>query len=186
MEANGRKTTARKVIVVVLSIVALLPVFGYYIVTPLWLDYFKQITINLYNVSQNTTAHKFIPLFPSTQICNSYQINIFFLLTGQWSFICILCGVALLSLLIICPDWLRRTTGTSHSNKHIIPIMIGGFSMALSSLLFNYSISGSRTSIPAGLTGQLWNSTAVYNKVGELIFSSMSLRSTGNPTDRYH
>lgn len=147
-DSKGKKIT------LFLSIVSIMSIFGYYIVTPLWVDYFSQsITINQYNVTKNSTLVRYLPYFPSFPYnAESRNINITFLLLGQWGFACIFCGVILLCMLVTCPNWVRRGTSFRHSVKHII---IGGTSMALSSLLFNYSISGSRT--PLYLQGLLAN-----------------------------
>ena len=143
-----------KMITLFLSILSILSIFGYYIVTPLWVDYFsKSVIIDEYNVTKNSSTVRYLPYFPSFPYSpESSSINITFLLVGQWGFACIFCGIILLCMLLTCPDQVRRGRSFSDSVKHII---IGGTSMALSSLLFNYSISGSRT--PLYLQGLLVN-----------------------------
>ena len=156
---------------VALSIAAVLPFFGYYIVTPLWLDYFRQNTIQPHNHT-NASVLPFVPLDKAKK--STHDINVMFLLMGQWLFMTMCCGAISAIMRLVHPSCLKN----SHLKNIRKDVMIGGFAMAISSVLFNYSISGSRTAlylqgllvnfeIPLQFTTRLFNPS--FNDLGSAL-----------------
>lgn len=117
-----------------LSVVGVLEGVGYFIITPQWLDHFRNSTHHNQGTNVSTTNPE--PENPT------HQISMPFLLVGQWSFTCAACVILVLILRLSRPDWLRGSQWRNVSREAVI----GGFSMGLSSILFNYSVSGTRTS----------------------------------------
>ena len=120
-------TVKKKVLTLVFVVLAVGARVGYFIDTPLWLD-------SLHNNNSNTAAGQ----HNSTE---SRQISVYFLLVSQWGFVALVTGFLLLLLRFQCPGFIGETE-KQFPMKYFLVI---GFSMGLSSVLFNYSVSGSRT-----------------------------------------
>ena len=116
---------SKRALTLLLSLAAVLVRSAYFIVTPLWLDFLRP---------QNTTAHH-------NTTDDARQISVCFLMVFQWGFCTLCAGVLLLVAWLIHPD----TIGEEEKAFPKSQFLIMGFAMGLSSILFNYSVSGSRT-----------------------------------------
>ena len=108
---------------------------GYYIVTPLWLDFFKTDT-------NYTSNHTNITNPPWTNLTSSqHEISVFFVLVAQWLIATIFYGLILALILLFWPPKITEVEKT-YPKKHFAII---GVSQGISSLLFNSAVSGTRT-----------------------------------------
>ena len=135
------------VITLLLSTGAVIARSGYFIVTPLWLDFFKT-----YNHSDHSN---------STHSNGSHHhdddemlgISVCFLMVFQWGFCALAMGLFLLGIRIFKPS----AIGPVERNYPKKQFVYMGFAMGISSVMFNYSVSGSRT--PPYIVGILGNFT---------------------------
>ena len=112
---------------------------GYYIVTPLWFDYFKHSTFDFANITNGSWwKNCTLPVLP---YATAAGINATFLLVGQFGFTMIVTGVILLNMMFVCPNTLSEKDHKYPKFK----LFLIGFAMTMSSLGFNYAISGTRT-----------------------------------------
>ena len=126
-------------IIVTLSLSVITTRVGYYIVTPLWLDYFKGSTLDFANTTNDSRlANDTMTVLP---LKSGRSINATFLLVGQWGFVAVLTGLTLLGMILGCPN----TLSDINYKYPKYQLFLVGFAMAMSSLSFNYALSGSRT-----------------------------------------
>ena len=121
---------------------ALLAITGrvlFYIVTPLWLDYFRFTTSPIIYVSNVTNHTHSVPVAPGRP--PHERVNVIFLLVGQWGVSTLVVGVALGVVLILMPGTITNTERT-YSKRYIF---LSGFSQGISSILMNFAMSGART-----------------------------------------
>ena len=79
---------------------------GYYIVTPLWFDYFKHSTFGFANITNGSCCTNCtLPILP---YATATGINATFLLVGQFGFTMIVTGVILLNIMFMCPKTLSE------------------------------------------------------------------------------
>ncbi len=110
----------------------------YYIAAPVLLDFFRITSFPLGNLTDNSTGSgntsTVLPLA-------SEGISALFLLIGQYGFATLGSGLLLVILILVQPGFLTETD-RRHSKRRIF---IMAFCMTLSSLGFNYALSGTRT-----------------------------------------
>ena len=115
---------------------------GAYIVTPLWLDYFSESTVNASNItnhSETACSTQSLLLLLSTKN-TSHSIGAQFIVLGQWGYSTVVSGVILVWMLLCCPATITRTDRSYPK----LNFLIIGFSQAISSVLMTYASSGSR------------------------------------------
>lgn len=111
---------------------------GYYIVTPLWMDFFKPLDFPLGNLTNASVwpSNRTLSVFPFA----SDGINATFMVVGQFLFVTMCTGSALIFMRMLCPGTLTEAT-YRYPKRRIFIIALG---MSLSAVGFNYALSGSR------------------------------------------
>ena len=125
-----------------LSLGAVVARSGYFIVTPLWLDYFK--TYNHTTTGNHSHHHH-------DDDDDVLAISVCFLMIFQWGFCALAMGLLLLGVRMLKP----ASIGDVERRFPKRQFAVMGVAMGMSSILFNYSVSGSRT--PPYIVGILGN-----------------------------
>ncbi len=132
--------TYRSLMTLLFSLLAVCVRFTYFVITPLWLDFFKKYAIPDLNITNSSQENiNAIPLFPSIPI--KQNVNSFFIIFGQWLVTSTLFGMLLIGMKIFTPN---KITDTERNYPKKIFFIIG-FSQGISSILFNFALSGSRS-----------------------------------------
>ena len=130
---------AKGLVLALLSLGVITSRVGYYIMTPLWFDYFKHSIFEFANITNGSCWTNYtLPILP---YATATGINATFLLVGQFGFTMIVIGVILLNMMFMCP----KTLSEKDYKYPKFKLFLIGFAMTMSSLGFNYSISGTRT-----------------------------------------
>ena len=131
MPGQGGTTSATRMISFLFATLAILGRVGYYISTPLWLDHFKG-----HNSSRghNETDHN------STGEPH-HGVSVFFLMITQSSIATLTFGAALVFILVFQPGKI----GATEREFPFKYFLIVGVSQGVSSVLFNFALSGTRT-----------------------------------------
>ena len=134
--------TRKRTLTLLLSLAAVLTRSAYFIVTPLWLDYLDSNNSTRDHNSSSRDHHNDL---------DTHQISVCFLIVFQWGF-CTLCsGLLLLISMIFRPHSIGDVERAFPKKQFVIM----GFAMGISTTLFNYSVSGTRT--PPYLNGIVVN-----------------------------
>ena len=94
-------------ILTVLSVCVIKSRVGYYIVTPLWFDYFKLATFDFANVTNGSQSEN--DTMTIVPLLSGRSISATFLLVGQFGFVAIWTGFILLAMMLGCPKTLSST-----------------------------------------------------------------------------
>ena len=127
-------------VTLLLSLGAVIARSGYFIVTPLWIDYF-----NTFNHTTTTANHS------HHDDDDVIGISVCFLMVFQWGFCTLAMGLLLLCLRLVKPSAIGDVEKSFPKRQFVVM----GVAMGVSSVLFNYSVSGSRT--PPYIVGILGN-----------------------------
>ena len=132
----SRFIPSKRTLSILFATIAITGRVGYYIVTPLWLDYFKTSTPNI----TNETVHP--SELPYTNLTHTqHEISVFFILVAQWSIGTLFYGAILLVITIFKPGMIGEVE-RNYPKKHFLII---GVTQGISSQLFNAAVSGTRT-----------------------------------------
>ena len=119
---------------------AILGRVGFFIVTPIWLDFFQNHHITPYNsTTGNLTSPVPVTLFPA--IPSNEKISVVYLLLANYGFCTLFWGFCLTVIALVWGNPIG-VTERGLPKKYVI---VMGLSQALSSIFANYSMSGYRT-----------------------------------------
>lgn len=117
-----------RIISYLFAVLAITGRVGYFISTPLWLDHFKGNN-SAWNSSDSST------------LGNHHGVSVFFLLLTQWTIATVIFGSAFVIKSAYISGYLHKCLN-SISWKNFL---IVGISQGISSVLFNFALSGTRT-----------------------------------------
>ncbi len=116
-----------------LAVLTVITRIGCYIFTPLWLDAFNDLHGNGTENSTNGSL-------PDT---SSHKASVFFLIMMQAGVQTLVFGAVLLLILLFQPGRIGEEERTYPKSQFVLP----GFAQGLSTVLFNYALSATRTAL---------------------------------------
>ncbi len=120
-----------------LCIAVNIPRIGYFILAPVWLDFFRITSFPWGNLTNHSRSDDVMSVLPLA----SQEIGVLFLVIGQFGFTALGTGVMLLAMMVMCPGVLTQTDYGYPKRR----ILLVGFCFGLSTIGINNSISGTRT-----------------------------------------
>src|SRR6218665_1261322 len=137
---NGCSCISRKRLIATgYALLAISSRVGFFIVTPLWLDFFKPInSTSLRNQTHDLDAYA---SSGNSSTC-PHSSNPYFAVLGQWTFSSLTLGFGLVLIRVFSPRRLRDDVERSYPKRQFALI---GCSQGLASMFLAFAISGSRT-----------------------------------------